>query len=146
MANKQLALIIKFILINDEVVVENCNEIPFIFCVIEKWHQIKLKYCDEDCGVWLEYILKYSEIIQKFNPLIKLGITKVITCFMMSMIKKYKLANSPIVMCYDCGIKRKEKMKKCSNCKLAWYCCDDCHNNNWKYHKRVCKLFSEDIV
>ena len=41
-------------------------------------------------------------------------------------------------MCQLCG-KEAQKMKKCSVCKLARYCTEECQLKDWKEHKKSCK-------
>ena len=42
-------------------------------------------------------------------------------------------------VCEKCG-KEAEKMKKCSVCKLVRYCSEECQLEDWKKHKKKCKL------
>ena len=39
--------------------------------------------------------------------------------------------------------KKHEKMKKCSQCKNAYYCSRECQVKDWKKHKKVCKKHKE---
>tara|TARA_X000000368_G_C22901864_1_gene654457 strand:- start:62 stop:745 length:684 start_codon:yes stop_codon:yes gene_type:complete len=38
--------------------------------------------------------------------------------------------------CLFCG--NKPVTKKCSNCKIAWFCSKECQTNGWKHHKKTC--------
>lgn len=39
--------------------------------------------------------------------------------------------------CYTCG-KNEGKMRRCSRCKLVYYCSEDCQLKDWPAHKAVC--------
>ncbi|GMI00942.1 hypothetical protein TrLO_g12173 [Triparma laevis f. longispina] len=38
-----------------------------------------------------------------------------------------------------CEACEKEGAKKCSRCKVVWYCSKDCQVKDWKIHKKICK-------
>nr|QBK93867.1 MAG: MYND finger protein [Pithovirus LCPAC406] len=40
-------------------------------------------------------------------------------------------------ICGNCG-ETKEKMQRCSICKLTYYCGRKCQKTDWKFHKKVC--------
>lgn len=130
--------ITKFILHNNEVVVYNNIECPFVWVVREKWEDIQAKYPDKDIGYHISLLLKYSQIIENLNPSIRFKIAKITSCYVVALLKKYKYAEYIQVICFNCGDIPEKKMKKCYGCKLAWYCCEDCHKADWKCHKRVC--------
>ena len=48
---------------------------------------------------------------------------------------------SPLTLeCSKCRKKlSKTDSKRCSNCKLTYYCSVKCQRNNWKSHKTICK-------
>jgi len=39
--------------------------------------------------------------------------------------------------CAKCG---KEATKRCSRCRIEWYCSRECQVQSWKAHKTVCDL------
>lgn len=119
--------------------------IPLIFSVVKQWTIIKLKYPEQDTEMHIKHLLAYSAILKSLNPSFNAHISEVITCFAISVMKKYKL-NMPTKMCYHCALEPEIKMKKCSGCNLAWYCCDDCNAYGWERHKLVCKLLNQDFI
>lgn len=44
--------------------------------------------------------------------------------------------NYLIMECLNCN--NKFVTKKCSNCKIAWFCSKECQINGWKDHKKYC--------
>ncbi len=44
--------------------------------------------------------------------------------------------------CAHCGKKSANKLKRCSKCKLTFYCTVDCQRADWKRHKIGCALFN----
>ena len=42
-----------------------------------------------------------------------------------------------------CSVCSKEASKKCSNCKLQFYCSKQCQKEDWKNHKAICKEVSK---
>lgn len=38
--------------------------------------------------------------------------------------------------CLECGTT--PALKKCSNCKIAWFCSKECQTKGWKKHKKYC--------
>ena len=42
----------------------------------------------------------------------------------------------------ECSYCHKAAEKKCSACKLFYYCDKDCQKNDWKYHKHYCKTLN----
>lgn len=43
-------------------------------------------------------------------------------------------------VCLAVGCDNHEDLKKCSRCKLAWYCSPKCQKTDWKNHKANCNL------
>merc|ERR1712127_614142 len=39
----------------------------------------------------------------------------------------------------ECGVCKKEAMKRCGACQLRWYCSAECQRGDWKKHKKLCK-------
>ena len=44
-------------------------------------------------------------------------------------------------LCARCGVQSNDTLKRCSKCKLVYYCTVDCQRADWKKHKVVCGLF-----
>lgn len=44
-------------------------------------------------------------------------------------------------ICVNCETKS-ENMKKCSRCKVVYYCSSKCQRADWKKHKKICKHFA----
>ena len=38
-----------------------------------------------------------------------------------------------------CSVCSSKTTKRCSKCKMAWYCCRECQVNDWNEHKLICK-------
>jgi len=51
---------------------------------------------------------------------------------------------SKVRVCENCG-KEGEKLKKCSACKLVWYCSEECQLGDWKAHKVECKRARQEL-
>jgi len=45
-------------------------------------------------------------------------------------------------ICSSCG---KPATQRCSKCKNQWYCSRDCQLRQWKGHKALCAIISEQI-
>ena len=43
--------------------------------------------------------------------------------------------------CDNC-LKTSDSLKKCTKCRQMFYCDQNCQQNDWKYHKNECKLFT----
>ncbi|KAF8143646.1 hypothetical protein K438DRAFT_2029516 [Mycena galopus ATCC 62051] len=45
-------------------------------------------------------------------------------------------------ICYSCSVESSEKfpvtLKRCSGCKIVWYCSKACQNRDWAEHKKLC--------
>lgn len=47
--------------------------------------------------------------------------------------------------CAYCHVlKSKKDLKRCSRCKLTWYCSTTCQRSDWKFHKESCRSMTED--
>ena len=46
-----------------------------------------------------------------------------------------------VAICFN-NICTKEGLKRCTSCKLAWYCSKECQEDHWKRHKKCCKMIS----
>ena len=50
-----------------------------------------------------------------------------------------ELKKISLQMCHGCDIqKTSSEFKKCSNCKMAYYCSSECQKKDWKEHKPQC--------
>ena len=45
--------------------------------------------------------------------------------------------------CARCGIQSSDTLKRCSKCKMAYYCTAECQREDWKKHKIACKLLEQ---
>ena len=75
-----------------------------------------------------EYFLKYNEKQHK-NELKILG-----NVYNFDNLEQL-LPDDP--KCANCG---KMATKRCSKCKLEWYCSRNCQLMSWKTHKKLCDL------
>ena len=44
-------------------------------------------------------------------------------------------------LCTGCGKQSVSGLKRCSQCRLAYYCTVDCQRAHWKEHKKICTVF-----
>ncbi|KAJ6549333.1 hypothetical protein DFH09DRAFT_620491 [Mycena vulgaris] len=49
--------------------------------------------------------------------------------------------------CYSCNQTTdiRTTLKRCSRCRLAWYCSSQCQKDDWKAHKRFCSKANFDL-
>ncbi|KAK5578095.1 hypothetical protein RB653_003048 [Dictyostelium firmibasis] len=91
---------------------------------------IELRNCDGEkgIGIFSNRKFKKGEKIMKIEPYV------------------WSVAKHGIV-CDEC-LKNKldlgegKTLKRCSGCKLVYYCSTDCQTKSWKIHKRECKILS----
>jgi hypothetical protein len=87
------------------------------------------------------------------------------TCILKDIMQNFKLITPPIPLALspfetllpDCFLEKKDEhncntcgqstSKRCSKCKLAWYCNHDCQKSDYKRHKKLCNtlLVFEDF-
>lgn len=134
---------VKFTLGSDGLIrAEGYLHLFYIDCLIAKFEEFRSQNLS-DAEIFTN-LYRYSEIIQRINPSIDLYIKRITSCFIISCMIIHNKKNKNRLMCYHCGIKPEVKMKKCSGCKCAWYCSDECSKDNWKEHKLICSV-SENI-
>lgn len=114
----------------------------YIDCLIAKFDKLRSQNLS-DSEIFTK-LFKYSEIIRTINPSIDLYIKRITSCFIISCMIIHNKKNKNRLMCYNCAIRPEVKMKKCSGCKCAWYCSDECSKVHWKEHKLICSV-SENI-
>ncbi|KAM9965865.1 hypothetical protein ACTFIR_006044 [Dictyostelium discoideum] len=91
---------------------------------------IELRYCDGEKGMGIFSNRKFNkgEKIMKIEPYV------------------WSVAKHAIV-CDEClknklDLEEGKTLKRCSNCKLVYYCSTGCQTKAWKIHKHECKILS----
>ena len=91
---------------------------------------LELQFC-QDCR---KHQFRHKRVCEMKE---RLGMTNKITTAAKSLTLEIK-------ECSYCST-RSNQLKKCSKCKLAWYCNQGCQARHWKEHKKECRLHDYDM-